>query len=71
MSDVGEVKSFPAFGKKPHRTTRAAKEDEQTAQELLAIANRLEQLAGQTPWPKWIGALAGEVRRAAKACVEG
>jgi hypothetical protein len=36
--------------------------------ELLGIANRLDAVAPLTPYVKWLGTLAGEVRKAARAC---
>lgn len=70
---MGEVKKFPVLGRKSRRRGKGAEppdDQRQMAEELLAIANRLEQIAAQSDWPKWIGMLALELRRAAMACME-
>lgn len=62
---MGEVKTFPVRGKRWRRTKD---ENSEVVEELLGIANRLEAVAVKTPYPKWLTALASEVRNASKAC---
>ena len=36
--------------------------------ELLGIANRLDAVKEMTEFPRWLSALSGEVRKAAREC---